>query len=58
MKTIRFEYTVYDLVGQSVMSGQARNSSAQIDLGACHSGIYFVAVTWEGKRVMQKVILQ
>ena len=53
-----FEYTVYDLVGQSVMSGQARNSSAQIDLGACHSGIYFVAVTWEGKRVMQKVILQ
>ena len=53
-----FEYTVYDLVGQSVMSGQARSSSAQIDLGACHSGIYFVAVTWEGKRVMQKVILQ
>ena len=53
-----FEYAVYDLLGQSVMSGQAQNGSTQIDLTSCHQGIYFVAVTRGGKRVIQKVVLQ
>ena len=53
-----FEYTVYDLLGQSVMSGQAKNGSAQIDLTSCHQGIYFVAVSYDNNRLIQKVIVR
>ena len=53
-----FDYEVYDLLGQNVMRGRSQNGSAQIDLSSCHQGIYFVAVSWEGKRLIQKVFLQ
>ena len=53
-----FEYTIYDLVGQSVMSGQSHNDSVQIDLTSCHQGIYFVAISWDGNRLIQKVIVR
>ena len=53
-----FEYTVYDLLGQSVLSGQAKNGSAQIDLTSCHQGIYFVAVSYDNNRLIQKVMVR
>ncbi len=53
-----FDYAVYDLFGQSVSNGQAQNGSAQIDLSSCRQGVYFVAVSWEGHRVIRKVMVQ
>jgi putative lipoic acid-binding regulatory protein len=53
-----FEYTIYDLVGQSVLSGQSHDDSAQIDLSSCHQGIYFVVISWDGNRLIQKVIVR
>ena len=53
-----FEYTIYDLVGQSVLSGQSHNDSAQIDLSSCHQGIYFVVISWDGNHLIQKVIVR
>lgn len=54
----QFEYMVYDILGQNLMSGQSQHGSAQIDLTSFHQGIYFVAVSWNGKRMIQKVIVQ
>ena len=53
-----FDYTVYDLTGKTVVNGQSQFGSAQIDLTSCHQGIYFVAVSWEGQRMIQKVIVR
>ncbi len=53
-----FDYEVYNLMGQCLLNGQAQNGSAQIDLGSCHQGVCFVAVSWGGYRVIQKVVVQ
>ena len=53
-----FEYTIYDLVGQSVLSGQSHDDSAQIDLSSCHQGVYFVVISWDGNHLIQKVIVR
>ena len=53
-----FDYEVYNLMGQCVLNGQAQNGSAQIDLSSCHQGVYFVAVSWSGSRVIRKVMVQ
>ena len=53
-----FDYTVYDMLGQNVLSGQAQNGITQIDLTSCHQGIYFVAVSWKGNSMIQKVIVR
>ncbi len=57
-ETQAFDYEVYDLLGQNVMRGHSQNGSAQIDLTSCHQGIYFVAVSWNGNRKIQKVIVR
>ena len=53
-----FDYEVYNLMGQCVLNGQSQNGSAQIDLNSCHQGVYFVAVSWGGSRVIRKVMVQ
>jgi hypothetical protein len=53
-----FDYEVYNLMGQCVLNGQAQNGSAQIDLSFCHQGVYFVALSSGGFRVIQKVVVQ
>ena len=53
-----FDYEVYDLLEQNVMRGHSQNGLAQIDLTSCHQGIYFVAVNWEGNRMIQRIIVQ
>ena len=54
----RFDYTVYDMLGQNVLSGQSQNGITQIDLTSCHQGIYFIAVSWDGNSMIQKVIVR
>ena len=53
-----FDYEVYNLMGQCLLNGQAQNGSAQIDLGSYHQGVCFIAVSWGGSRVIQKVVVQ
>ena len=53
-----FDYTVYDLTGKAVVNGQSQNGSAKIDLTSCHQGIYFVAISWEGQKIIQKVVIR
>ena len=53
-----FDYEVYNLIGQCLLNGQAQNGSAQIDLSFCHQGVYFVALSSGGFRVIQKVVVQ
>jgi hypothetical protein len=53
-----FEYEVYDLVGQSVLKGRSNGGSTRIDLTSCPQGVYFVAVSWNENRLIQKVIVR
>ena len=53
-----FDYEVYNLIGQCLLNGQAQNGSAQIDLSFCYQGVYFVALSSGGFRVIQKVVVQ
>lgn len=54
----RFDYEVYNIIGQSVMQGAAVGEEAVLDLGDLKKGLYFISVEWEGTRLMQKVILK
>ena len=54
----RFDYEVYNIIGQSVMKGAAVGQEAFLDLGDCPKGVYFVSVSWKENRLIQKVIVQ
>ena len=53
-----FDYAVYDMVGQKVLSGQSQNGTVKLDLTSCPQGIYFVDVSWNDHRLIKKVIVK
>ena len=54
----RFDYEVYNFIGQSVMQGTAVGHEAVLDLGDCPQGVYFVSVNYDGNRIVQKVVVR
>ena len=54
----RFDYEVYNFIGQSVMQGAAVGQEAVLDLGDCPKGVYFVSVNYDGNRIVQKVVVR
>ena len=57
-KDMSYNYVVYDMLGQEVMSGNAIGHETHLDLGACPSSVYFVSVFWNGSRMTQKVVVR
>ncbi len=53
-----FDYTVYDIVGQTVMKGQSRGGAAQVDLSCLRKGVYFVALVRDKSIRVEKVIVK
>ena len=53
-----FDYEVYNFIGQSVMQGTAVGQEAVINLSDCPQGVYFVSVNYDGKRIVQKVVVR
>ncbi len=53
-----FNYRVFDLVGQCVMSGNAHGEKIHLDFGSLNKGIYFISIGWRDSRMIQKVIVQ
>jgi len=54
----RFDYEVYNFIGQSVMQGTAVGQEAVINLSDCPQGVYFVSVNYDGKRIVQKFVVR
>jgi putative lipoic acid-binding regulatory protein len=54
----RFDYEVYDLVGQAIMHGSAVGQETLIDLSDCPKGVYVVSILFDGNRMIQKVIVK
>ena len=52
-----FEYRVYDLLGQTVISGHSQGQDIMVELGKCPAGIYFVSVIQDGKQSVKKLLL-
>ena len=52
---LQFEYNVYNLMGQTVISGCSQGYEAVIDMTPCSEGIYFVAITQNGKQFVTKI---
>ena len=54
----QFNYFIYDMVGQNVMSGVCNGSEASLDLSDLEKGVYFISASWEGNRIVKKIIVK
>ena len=54
----RFDYEVYNAMGQVVMNGNVVGQETHIDLSDCSKGVYFVSIVWNDNRLVQKVIVR
>lgn len=50
-----FEYTLFNLLGQTVLSGQSQGETVVLDLSQCPGGLYFASITQDGKQFVIKV---
>ncbi len=50
-----FEYSICNLMGQTVISGCSQGHEALIDMTSCPEGIYFVTITQQGKPFVTKI---
>jgi hypothetical protein len=53
-----FSFTVYNSLGQVLVSGQKNNGRAELDLSGYAKGVYLVEIESEGFRAHHKVILK
>ena len=54
----QFDYELYNIVGQAVMHGHVVGQEAVLNLGECPQGVYFVSVSLDGNRLIQRVIVK
>ena len=54
----RFDYEVYNAIGQVVMRGNIIGQEGGLDLNVCPKGVYFVSILMDGNRTVQKVMVQ
>ena len=54
----QFNYFIYDMVGQNVRSGVCNGSEASLDLSDLEKGVYFISASWEGNRIVKKIIVK
>lgn len=57
-KIERFEYQVFDMTGQLIISGQAQNGKTTIDLSRYNKGVYFISLIGNEELLIQKVVLR
>lgn len=47
---------VYDLLGKVVLASAPKVNKTEVDLSGLHASVYFVSVTSEGKRTVQRIV--
>jgi hypothetical protein len=53
-----FSFQIYDLMGQLVLNGYSQSPETIVDLSKCSKGVYFVTISCNDCRWMQKVVVQ
>ena len=54
----QFDYEIYNAIGQAVMNGTVIGQEARIDLEGCLSGVYFVSIRYDGRCMIQKILVR
>ena len=55
--TREFEYSIINMMGQTLKAGQSQGSEAILDLSQCPAGVYLISAVQDGKRFVQKLVL-
>ena len=53
----QFNYQIYNLVGQIVMTGVSESDKIRLDLSKLEKGVYFISALWDGKKAVRKIIV-
>ena len=54
----RFEYYIYNAIGQNVISGNINGCEAHLDLSDLEKGVYFVTVYSENQKFVERIIIK
>ena len=52
-----FEYSIVNMMGQTITRGHSQGQEAMVDLSQCPASIYLISVIQDGKRYVQKLVL-
>ena len=52
-----FEYSIINMMGQTITQGHSQGQEIMIDLSQCPMGVYLISVIQDGKRFVQKLVL-
>ena len=52
-----FEYSIINMMGQTMAQGHSQGQETMIDLSQCPAGIYLISAIQDGKRFVQKLVL-
>jgi hypothetical protein len=53
-----FDYHVFSLIGQCVVSGKVTGNETSLDLGSLNKGVYYISIELNGNRLIKKVIVK
>ena len=52
-----FEYSIINMMGQTITQGHSQGQETMIDLSQCPAGVYLISVVQDGNRFIKKVSL-
>ena len=52
-----FEYSIINMMGQTMAQGHSQGQETIVDLSQCPAGVYLISVIQNGKRFVQKLVL-
>ena len=52
-----FEYSIINMMGQTITQGHSQGQETMIDLSQCPAGVYLISAIQDGKRFVQKLVL-
>ena len=52
-----FEYSIINMMGQTIAQGHSQEQETIVDLSRCPAGVYLISVIQNGKRFVQKLVL-
>ena len=57
VKAQEFEYSIINLMGQTITQGHSQGQETMIDLSRCPAGVYLISAIQDGKCFVQKLVL-
>ena len=57
VNTQEFEYSIINMMGQTITQGHSQGQETIVDLSQCPAGVYLISAIQNGKRFVQKLVL-